>query len=143
MSMSQTLSRNLDEMIARRAEFLTGYQDAAYAQRYRDLVERVRKAEAQKTAGTQLAEAVARYGFKLMAYKDEYEVARLHSDPRFRQRIEGMFEGDYTLKFHLAPPLLNRPDPATGIARKSEFGSWMMTGFRVLAKIKWLGGTAF
>ncbi len=143
ITMSPALSRNLDEMVARRSEFLTGYQNAAYAQRYRELVERVRKAEAQRTGGTQLAEAVARYAFKLMAYKDEYEVARLHSDPRFRRRIESMFEGDYTIRFHLAPPLLNRPDPVTGIAKKSEFGAWMMIGFRILAKLKGLRGTAF
>jgi indolepyruvate ferredoxin oxidoreductase len=78
-----------------------------------------------------------------MAYKDEYEVARLYSDPAFMRRIEGMFEGGYRLKFHLAPPLVNRPDPRTGEARKSEFGGWMLTAFRVLAKLKRLRGTPF
>jgi indolepyruvate ferredoxin oxidoreductase len=133
-------------MVERRAEFLAGYQNAAYARRYRDLVERTRKAEAEKIGGTRLAEAVARYYFKLMAYKDEYEVARLHTDPRFMQGIKGMMEGtlgtDYKVRFHLAPPLLNRPDAITGVAKKSEFGPWMMTAFRMLARLKGLRGTA-
>ena len=130
-------------MIARRVEFLTDYQNAAYAQRYRDLVQQsAHSAKARRSAARSSREAVARYAFKLMAYKDEYEIARLYADPRFAQKIESMFEGDYTLKFHLAPPLLNRPDPVTGIAGKSEFGPWMMAGFRILAKLKGLRGTA-
>jgi indolepyruvate ferredoxin oxidoreductase len=141
VSISQTFSRNLDDLIARRVEFLTAYQDSAYAERYRKLVERVREVETLKTGGSQLAEAVARYYFKLMSYKDEYEVARLHSDPAFAGRIQGMFEGPYTLKFHLAPPMLSKADPRTGEARKSEFGSWMMAVFRVLARLKGLRGT--
>jgi indolepyruvate ferredoxin oxidoreductase len=76
-----------------------------------------------------------------MSYKDEYEVARLYADPAFRSKIEGMFEGPYTLKFHLAPPIFNKPDPRTGEASKSAFGPWMMTAFRVLAKLKRLRGT--
>ena len=143
ITMVPPASRNLEEMIARRVEFLTDYQNATYAQRYRDLVHKVRKCEGERVGGTKLSEAVARYGFKLMAYKDEYEIARLYADRRFAERIASMFEGSYTLKFHLAPPLLNRPDPVTGIARKSDFGPWMMTGFRVLAKLKGLRGTAF
>jgi indolepyruvate ferredoxin oxidoreductase len=139
---SQHLSRNLDELVANRVEFLTAYQDAAYAARYRDLVEKVRRVESEKTGGTKLAEAVARYYAKLMAYKDEYEVARLHSDPAFMRKIDGMFEGDYKVVFHLAPPLLNKPDPATGEAKKSTFGPWMMHAFRLLAKLKGLRGTA-
>jgi indolepyruvate ferredoxin oxidoreductase len=143
IAIPQAPSRNLDELVARRVEFLTAYQDAAYAARYKALVDRVRAAEsAIAGADGKLAEAVARYYFKLLAYKDEYEVARLHSDPAFRQRIAAMFEGDYKLKFHLAPPFLNKPDPASGIARKSEFGPWMMTAFRVLARLKRLRGTA-
>ncbi|HYQ93766.1 MAG TPA: indolepyruvate ferredoxin oxidoreductase family protein, partial [Burkholderiales bacterium] len=144
---SQALSRNLEELIARRVEFLTAYQDRAYAERYRKLVERVRVAEAQKIRASEgkfpLAEAVARYYFKLMAYKDEYEVARLYSDTAFARKVEGMFEGGYKLKFHLAPPIFNKPDPRTGEARKSEFGPWMMAAFRVLAKLKRLRGTPF
>src|SRR6266478_3683453 len=140
---SQAFSRSLDELIARRVEFLTGYQGRAYAERYRKLVERARSVEAHKTGGTALTESVARYYSKLMAYKDEYEVARLYSDPGFARRIEGMFEGGYRLKFHLAPPIFNKPDPRTGEARKSEFGPWMMAAFRILAKLKGLRGTPF
>ncbi len=140
---SQHLSRNLDELVANRVEFLSAYQDAAYAARYRELVEKVRRIETEKASGTKLSEAVARYYAKLLAYKDEYEVARLHADPAFMQKIEGMFEGDYKVVFHLAPPMLNKPDPATGEAKKSTFGPWMMRGFRLLAKLKGLRGTAF
>src|SRR6267143_373446 len=96
---SQALSRSLDELIARRVEFLTSYQDSAYAERYRKLVEHARETEALKVGGTTLTEAVARYYFKLLAYKDEYEVARLYADPAFARKIEAMFEGGYKLKF--------------------------------------------
>ena len=141
---SQRLSVSLDEIIARRAEYLTGYQDAAYARRYTDFVAKVRSAEAARFPGqTALAEAVARYYFKLLAIKDEYEVARLYSDGEFTKRVAAQFEGDYKLKFHLAPPLSNKPDPATGEAKKSSYGPWMMTAFRMLAKMKGLRGTAF
>ncbi len=143
VSLSQSFSRNLDELIARRVEFLKAYQDAAYAERYRRLVERVREVESHKIGATRLSEAVARHFFKLMAYKDEYEVARLYSDPAFTGGIARMFEGRYVLKFHLAPPIFSRPDPRTGEAGKSEFGPWMMTAFRLLAKLKGLRGTPF
>ncbi|MCT8971615.1 indolepyruvate ferredoxin oxidoreductase family protein [Microbaculum marinisediminis] len=138
------IATNLDEIIDRRAAFLTGYQNAAYAERYRARVERVRAAEqAVKSGETALTEAVARYLFKLMAYKDEYEVARLYTDGTFAKAIADTFEGDYKLKFHLAPPLLNKPDPATGRPEKSVYGPWMMKGFRMLATLKGLRGTAF
>jgi indolepyruvate ferredoxin oxidoreductase len=140
--LNQHLSRNLDELVARRVDLLCAYQNAAYAARYKDFVERVRLAESEKTGGSELTEAVARYYAKLMAYKDEYEVARLHSDPAFMQKIEGMFEGSYKVVFHLAPPISNKPDPATGEAKKSTFGPWMMRAFRLLAKFKGLRGTA-
>ena len=142
---ARAFSADLDDLIARRVEFLSGYQDAAYAARYRKLVERAREAEALMGGGSEakLAEAVARNYFKLMAYKDEYEVARLHSDPAFARAIGAMFEGNYRLKFHLAPPVFNKPDPRTGEASKSEFGPWVMTAFRILAKLKFLRGTAF
>jgi indolepyruvate ferredoxin oxidoreductase len=140
---TQRLSRSLDEMIERRAAFLTHYQDEAYARRYRDAVARVRAAEQSRAPGSNaLAEAVARYLFKLMAYKDEYEVARLHSDPEFRRRIAEQFEGDYKLVFHLAPPMLSEVDPATGEPRKKAYGPWMMAAFELLAKMKFLRGTA-
>jgi indolepyruvate ferredoxin oxidoreductase len=141
IAFSKGLARTLDDIINRRVAFLTEYQNAAYAARYQALVERVRSEEQQKTGGSKLAETVARYFFKLMAYKDEYEVARLHTRPEFLQKIDAMFEGDYKLKFHLAPPLLSKTDPTTGEAKKSEFGSWMLPAFRVLAKLKGLRGT--
>jgi indolepyruvate ferredoxin oxidoreductase len=140
---SAPLARTVDEIVARRVESLTDYQDAAYAARYRKLVDRVREIEVQRVPGTTaLAEAVARYYYKLLAIKDEYEVARLYTRPEFRQRLEQTFEGDYTLRFHLAPPLLAKPDPVTGIARKREYGPWMMKAFAWLARFRGLRGTA-
>jgi len=137
-------TRTLEETIERRVEFLTGYQNAAYARRYRDAVERVRAAEAQQAAGlTGLTEAVARNYFRLLACKDEYEVARLYSDGTFRKALEARFEGDYRLGVHLAPPLLARRDPATGHLLKREFGPWILRAFAVLAKLRFLRGSAF
>ena len=132
---------NVDDMTAKRVEFLTAYQNAAYAQQYKACVEKVRAAEAPLNS-TKLTEAVARYLFKLMAYKDEYEVARLHSDPAFLATIAAQFEGDYTLNYHLAPPLTAKRN-AAGELQKSRFGPAMLTGFRWLAKLKGLRGTAF
>ncbi|WP_342131787.1 indolepyruvate ferredoxin oxidoreductase family protein [Hydrogenophaga sp. OTU3427] len=130
----------LESIVARRAEFLTGYQNAAYAQTYRDFVARVQQAESA-LGKTSLTEAVARYLFKLMAYKDEYEVARLHTDPAFHERIAQMFEGDYTLKYHLAPPLLAKKNDK-GELQKQTFGPAMLTAFRLLARLKGLRGGA-
>jgi len=135
---------SLDAIIARREAFLTAYQNADWAQRYRHLVDEVRRAEADKAKGFQgLTEAVARYFFKLMAYKDEYEVARLYAAPEFRQKLEAQFEGPFALKFHLAPPLLARRDAATGQLQKAEYGAWVMGVFRLLARFRFLRGTAF
>ncbi|MCC6656674.1 MAG: 2-oxoacid:acceptor oxidoreductase family protein, partial [Rhodocyclaceae bacterium] len=131
----------LDDLVARRANYLTDYQDAAYAARYRALVDKVRAAEAP-LGSTRLAETVARNYFKLLAVKDEYEVARLHADPAFHARIAATFEGDYALNFHLAPPLLAKADPITGRPRKRAYGPWMLTVFRLLAKLKFLRGGA-
>ena len=140
---SQRLSASAEETIARRVDFLTAYQDAAYAARYRGIVERVRQAEAAKLPGcTLLTEAVARCLFKLMAIKDEYEVARLYTDGEFLARVAEQFEGDYKLRFHLAPPLWVKPDPVTGEVGKREYGPWMMGALRVLANMKRLRGTA-
>ncbi|MEO8675205.1 MAG: indolepyruvate ferredoxin oxidoreductase family protein [Casimicrobiaceae bacterium] len=140
---SQRMSESLDEMVERRRLFLTDYQDAAYAKRYTDYVAKVRVAESTKVPGaTALSEAVARYYFKLLAIKDEYEVARLYTDGEFVKRVAAQFEGDYKLKFHLAPPVLNKPDPVSGEAKKSVYGPWMMSAFRVLARMKGLRGTA-
>jgi len=138
----QHLSRNLDELVERREKLLTQYQDEAYAARYRALVDRVRKSEQERAGSSRLTEAVARYYAKLMAYKDEYEVARLHADPQFVQTIREQFEGDYHLVFHLAPPLLARTDPRTGAPQKIQFGPWMLTAMRWLAKLKGLRGSA-
>ena len=142
VSITHLLPQSLDKLVARRAEFLTEYQDAAYAQRYRALVEKVRDAESQLGAGHRLAEAVAKNWFKLLAYKDEYEVARLYTDGKFLESVARQFEGDYSLSFHLAPPIFNKPDPVTGKATKSKFGGWMLPAFGVLKKFKFLRGSA-
>jgi indolepyruvate ferredoxin oxidoreductase len=135
-------SESLDEMIQRRVEFLTAYQNTAYARRYQALVERVRKEEQVRARGlTGLTEAVARYFFKLLAYKDEYEVARLYADPAFTQKLRAQFEGDYKLHFHLAPPLLARRNEK-GELIKREYGRWMLTVFKLLAKLRFLRGSA-
>ena len=130
----------LDQVIATRAAFLTAYQDTAYATRYRTQVDKVRAAEAAINS-SQLAEAVAHNLFKLMAIKDEYEVARLYAETDFLQKIGERFEGDYRLSFHLAPPLLARPDPTTGVTRKMAFGPWMLTAFKWLARARGLRGS--
>ena len=135
-------ARTLDELIERRVRFLTDYQNAGYAKRYRDLVERVRTAEAAVSPGKEsLADAVARNYFKLLAYKDEYEVARLYSDKHFRARLEAQFEGDYRIAFNLAPPIMSKTNPATRRPAKREFGPWMLKAFGVLARLKGLRGT--
>jgi indolepyruvate ferredoxin oxidoreductase len=140
---SQRISQSLEETIARRRAFLVAYQDEAYAKRYEAFVARVRAVESQKAAGsTQLTSVVARYLFKLMAYKDEYEVARLYTDTDFLKRVGAQFEGDYRLKMHLAPPLWAKTDPATGEPRKRQFGPWMLSAMRVLARFRFLRGTA-
>jgi indolepyruvate ferredoxin oxidoreductase len=130
----------VDALIDKRVTFLTDYQNAAYANSYRSVVERVRTAEAALNKTT-LTEAVARNLFKLMAYKDEYEVARLHTDTAFLQKIDGMFEGNFTLNYHLAPPLIAKTN-AKGELQKQKFGPVMLTGFKVLKHFKWLRGTA-
>jgi indolepyruvate ferredoxin oxidoreductase len=141
VSIERHFSRDLAELVERRAQFLTGYQNAAYAERYRALVERVRVAEQNAVGDTRLAEAVARYYAKLLAYKDEYEVARLYTTGEFRKKIESMFEGDFRMNFHLAPPLLAKSDPLTGEPRKMQFGPWMLSVFGLLAKLRGLRGT--
>jgi indolepyruvate ferredoxin oxidoreductase len=142
---SLRLSLSFAETVDRRTEFLTGYQNPDYARRYRNWVEKIRTIEAEKAPGRcGLAEAVARYLFKLMAYKDEYEVARLYSETTFLDRIKSSFDGDkLRFEFHLAPPLLARRDQATGEPRKMSFGPWMLKAFAVIAKFKFLRGTVF
>jgi indolepyruvate ferredoxin oxidoreductase len=137
---------SLEEIVALRARNLEAYQDAALAKRFTDQVERIRRLEAERTPGrTGLAAAVARGYYKLLAYKDEYEVARLYTDGRFEQALKENFDGNHRLEFHLAPPLLSwwRKDKVTGHPRKMSFGAWMLPVFRVLAKGKRLRGTKF
>jgi indolepyruvate ferredoxin oxidoreductase len=145
VSDARTLSQSLDELVARRMAYLRAYQDEGYAARYRNWVDRVKAAEAERAPGKiGLAEAVARYLFKLMAYKDEYEVARLYSDGSFLNQVRSEIAGD-NLRFlvHLAPPLLARIDRATGEPRKLTFGPWIFPLFKLLAKFKLLRGSAF
>jgi len=131
----------LDAIIAKRVQFLTEYQHAAYADQYADFVAQVKLAESKITeTGSKLTEAVAKYLFKLMAYKDEYEVARLHTSPVFAKKIADMFEGDFKINYHLAPPLLAKRD-SKGHLVKQQFGPWMLRAFKVLAKLKSLRGT--
>ena len=134
--------QSVDEIVAKRVDFLTGYQNAAYAADYKAFVDKVRAAEAKLGSKTTLTEAVARYLFKLMAYKDEYEVARLHTDAAFTAKVAGMFEGDYKLVHHLAPPLLAKTN-SKGELVKQPFGGWVRPAFGLLAKMKRLRGTAF
>ena len=135
---------SLDDFIQRRTDDLVDYQDSAYAERYTALVEKVRNREQQRTPGkTGLTHAVARYAYKLMAYKDEYEVARLYCDPAFRQKLDEQFEGDYSLRFNLSPPLLARKDKVTGKPGKMEFGPWLLPLFGLLKWLRFLRGTPF
>ena len=129
----------LTEMVAKRVEFLTGYQDAAYAAQYRAFVDKVQAAEARLGSSTRLAEAVARYLFKLMAYKDEYEVARLHTDKAFTDKIAAMFEGDYRIVHHMAPPLMAKRNEKGELVKQS-FGPWLRRALGVLGGLKGLRG---
>jgi indolepyruvate ferredoxin oxidoreductase len=138
------LSQSVDEVIDRRIADLTHYQNAAYAARYRTLVARTREAELRVLPGqSALTEAVARNLYKLMAYKDEYEVARLLTDPSFAASLKADFGDQPKLTFHLAPPFLPGTDPATGRPLKREFGRWIVPFLVLLARMKWLRGTVF
>ena len=131
--------QGVDVLVAKRVAFLTDYQNASYAKRYSDVVLRVKAAEAAFHK-TSLSEAVARNLFKLMAYKDEYEVARLHTNTAFLQKIGDMFEGDYTVNYHLAPPIISKTNEK-GELQKQKFGPLMLTGFKLLKHFKVLRGT--
>jgi indolepyruvate ferredoxin oxidoreductase len=132
--------QGLPELVARRVAFLTEYQNAAYAKRYETFVNRVQQAESA-LGKTLLTQAVAKSLFKLMAYKDEYEVARLHTDRSFLEKVDAMFEGDFKLNYHLAPPMIAKQNDK-GELQKQKFGPWMLTGFKLLARLKGLRGTA-
>ncbi|MGB8422357.1 indolepyruvate ferredoxin oxidoreductase family protein [Paraburkholderia sp.] len=133
---------SVDRQIEERVRELTAYQDATYARHYQNLVERVRAAEQRIGKGTKLTAAVSKYYFKLMAYKDEYEVARLYTDGRFKESLKEQFEGKVSLRFNLAPPLLAKKD-AKGHLVKREYGQWVWYAFHVLARLRFLRGTAF
>ena len=138
------LPKTLEEIVAHRRRHLTEYQDAAYADRYQALVDRAAAAERTRAPGLSgFALAVAKSYAKLLAYKDEYEVARLYNAASFADRLAQQFEGDFTLKVHLAPPLWAQRDPATGHLKKRAYGGWVMRAFGILARLKGLRGTAF
>ena len=139
-----TENLTLNEGIELRTKLLVRYQNNAYADRYRKLVQQSLQVEESKAPGMQgFAEAVARYYFKLLAYKDEYEVARLCSEADFRKQLEQQFEGDYQIRFHMAPPIIGKKDNVTGLPVKTTFGPWMERILSLLAKFKFLRGTLF
>ena len=149
-SQAEPAASSLDGLVAKRVADLTAYQNARYAARYRTLVERVAEHAKAIEGGERLALAVARYYHKLLARKDEYEVARLYTDGSFRQQLEAEFEGDYKLVIHFAPPILRsleawfgRVDPHTGSTHKIPFGGWFLTCLAGIAKLKFLRNTPF
>ena len=137
------VDQTLDEMVALRRSFLVDYQDEALAERFEKLVEKTRAVEAGFSDSTELTEAVARSYFRLLSYKDEYEVARLHSRGDFLDSVRHAFGNKARLRFHLAPPLLNSGVDARGRPLKKEFGAWILPVFRLLARMRRLRGTAF
>jgi len=130
----------LEDLIGQRIEFLTAYQNAAYAKRYENFVLTV-KAKEQALGKTLLTETVAKQLFKLMAYKDEYEVARLHTDKQFLERVKTQFEGDFKVFYHLAPPLLAKRNEKGHLVKQKMSPATLLI-FKVLAKFKFLRGTA-
>lgn len=136
-------SQGLDHQIERRYKDLVAYQNQRYADQYLTFVEQVRDAESKLGESTALTEAVSRYLYKVMAYKDEYEVARLYTNGDWLRSVENQFSGDYKIKFHMAPPLISKRDPETGELQKREFGSWMYGALKLVAKLKCLRGGAF
>ena len=139
-----TANHTLQDRVELRAKVLVRYQNNAYAERYRKLVQQSLQAEESKAPGMQgFADAVARYYYKLLTYKDEYEVARLYSEADFRKKLEQQFEGDYQIRFHMAPPIIGKKDNVTGLPVKTTFGPWMERMLPLLAKFKLLRGTPF
>ena len=133
------MPENLDRLITRRYDELVAYQDTAYADTYLALVKRVQAIESEQRLGKKLTTAIAKNAFKLMAYKDEYEVARLYTHPDFMNKIKQQFDGDVSLTFHLAPPLFAKRD-SHGHLIKQSFGPWVMRAFGWLANMKHLRG---
>ena len=136
------MPENVDSLVRRRVAFLTEYQNAAYAEAYANYVAKVRETESRVTGKDVITKAVAKYLFKLMAYKDEYEVARLYTTGEFEQRLKAQFEGDFSVSFNLAPPLFSKRD-AKGHLIKAKYGSWVWKAFGLLAKLRFLRGTAW
>ena len=137
------LSTDLDALVSHRERFLTEYQNSGYAARYRSLVEQVRQAEQRMVAPNaplDMTTAVARCYAKLLAYKDEYEVARLYTNGEFARELNAQFEGDFRLEFHMAPPFIARPQKGGGAPRKITLGPWLMPAMKILAKGKVLRG---
>ena len=138
----EPISQTLEQLVSKRVSHLTDYQNAAYAQQFVEFIGKVKQLEHSRLPGsTALSMAVARSLSKLMSYKDEYEVARLYTNGDFLRRLKQQFDGDYKLNFHLAPPIFNLRDKATGKPRKVAFGPWMFTAFKSLARLKGLRGT--
>ena len=131
----------VDELLADRRDRLSKYQNAAYADKYSEVLTGVRAVDSKLNDSNSLTRTVARNLYKLMAIKDEYEVARLYTDGDFQRKLELQFEGDFTLKFNLAPPLLSKRDPQTGHLKNREFGSWMLPAFSLLARFRSLRGS--
>ena len=136
------LPESLGASVRKRMEFLGEYQNLAYANGYKAFVDQVRDAEKRAGRGDAISKAVARNLFRLMAYKDEYEVARLYTGSAFRRQLEETFEGDYSVSFNLAPPLFSKKD-ASGHLVKRRYGSWMMVAFGGLSRLRFLRGTVF
>ena len=132
---------SFEDLLRTRSDWLEAYQDAAYARRYVERVEQLRARERSLGLGDAVSRAVAKYLFKLMAHKDEWEVSRLYASPQFRQDLERTFEGDYSLRFHVAGGPFGRRDPATGRLVKREVGPWLMTAFRLMAPLRFLRGS--
>ncbi|MGV6852203.1 MAG: indolepyruvate ferredoxin oxidoreductase family protein [bacterium] len=141
---TETIKHTLDGLIADRKDRLQAYQNNELAKRYEDFVRKVQQAENKTRAGSvALSTEVARNYFKLLAIKDEYEVARLHTNGALEKVLDSTFKGDYQLHFHMAPPLFSKKDPQSGRPIKKEFGAWMKPAMKVLASLRFLRGTAF
>ena len=130
----------LESLVTDGSRELVAYQNERYAQRYRSMVEKVASAERHLFEDTPLAETVARYAFKVMAYKDEYEVARLYTDGSFERQVAEEFEGDYRVHLHLAPQMLP-VNPLTGRPQKLKLGRWFLKVLALMAKLRFLRGT--
>ena len=139
-----SIAKTLDEKIEKRMEYLTDYQNDGYARKYKDLIDIVRdKEQTVRSDSEALTEAAALSYHKLLAYKDEYEVARLFTNGNFMKDLKRTFTGKYKIKFHMAPPIMETQDPATGRPKKREFGPWMLSALSLLARFKFLRGTPF